>query len=114
MINMTNEILKEEILSDEQLDLVAGGNDYEIEYDDDLLDRYSFQKKHFSMEMKMRGGWYDFCYSVIEAWDKAGIICKYNEHGENEYYLKNSDGSKTRLSHDDAGDYIRRNFEARF
>ena len=111
---MTTENLKGEMMSAEQLDQVAGGNDYEIEYDDDLLERFGFQTKYFSMAKKMNGGWYDFCYSVIEAWDKAGIICIYNEYGENEYYLKNSDGSKTRLSHDDAGDYVRRNFEARY
>ena len=108
-----NKINSAELMNEEQLDRVAGGNDNEIEYDDYLLERYGFQKKHFSYNMKA-SAWDDYCNSVIEAWSKAGIICKYNEYGENEYYLKNSDGSITALSHDDAGDYIRRNFEAPF
>ena len=111
---MTTENLKGEMMSAEQLDAVAGGNNSEIKYDDNLLYMYGFKTTYYSMALRMNVKWNAFCHSVIEAWGKAGIICIYNEYGENEYYLKNSDGSKTRLSHDDAGDYIRRNFEPRF
>ena len=64
---MTTEILKGEMMSDAQLDAVAGGNNYEIKYDDDLLYMYGFKTTYYSMALRMNVKWNAFCYSVIEA-----------------------------------------------
>ena len=88
---MANEILKDEILKDEQLDRVTGSSCYETANDSRFLNillqgrtkqcnRYGANKILFSLGMKLG--------EIDDAWESVGIKAKLNySTGSNKYYL---------------------------
>ena len=85
---MAKEILKDEILSEEELDNVAGGTFKQVASDSQFL-----RDSGIAPELK---GWgnYDTEHQfdristlVTEAWTKAGITCTVSKDGENAYSL---------------------------
>ncbi|MBR1647173.1 MAG: hypothetical protein IJ685_10405 [Selenomonadaceae bacterium] len=74
---MANEILKAEILDDEQLEQVAGGNRSELCRDSEFLNRMGYKNELFDDD------------GIVKAWAAAGITIEpYWRHSiDNRYYL---------------------------
>lgn len=106
---MTNEILKDEILSLEQLEEVAGGTYFETLVDSKNLYEYGFVKNYVVEDSSIKS-WIDIGNTVTEAWSKVGIICKFNGSTANEYSIVNGD-SVTKLSRNEAIKYLEENFK---
>ena len=83
---MTNKILKDEILKDEQLDKIVGGNRDELALDRELFNAMTPRRSPFEEEITNRN------YKQIAAkvgclWQKFGITMKYNDTGASNYYV---------------------------
>ncbi len=87
---MANEILKDEQLTDEQLDEVAGGTVLEIQKDANLMHDLGLVSAHtFPADMTPYYGDIDDVKNlnaVQRSWAKFGIAVVNNKDGFNEYY----------------------------
>ena len=106
---MTNEIFMNEMMSDEQLDQVAGGTYFETLIDSKTLYEYGFVKKYVVEDTSIKT-WLDIGNTVTEAWSKIGITCKFNGSTANEYSIVNGD-SVTKISRNEAIKYLEENFK---
>ena len=85
---MANEILKDEILSEEELDQVAGGTVVQTASDSQFLrdvginDEYTGWGNNFT-ERQFEG----VSKVVIDGWAKIGITCTPSKDGENTYSM---------------------------
>ena len=85
---MANEILKDEILSEEELDQVAGGTVVQTASDSQFLrdvginDEYTGWNNKFT-ERQFEG----VSKVVIDGWAKIGITCTPDQKGENTYSM---------------------------
>ena len=97
--------LQEEILSDEELEKVAGGyinqttGDSEILYDYGLMDKY-FNTVSVTLYWKSKSA------AVDAGWAKAGITCVTKPFGDNQYF---KDGKE--ISRDEAHAHLKANFK---
>lgn len=87
---MANEILKDEILKDEQLENVAGGTHEETQADMDYLKRYCGVSFH--------GNWDQKVGKLGELYRRAGMFLDSSERHANKY----TDGRGYSLSRNDA------------
>lgn len=97
---MSNEILKDEILNEEELDQVVGGSLKEVS-----LDREFLRDIGFNIEWKNT----DYIYNYFDkistelrnTWSEAGVLCKSISNGD---YTKNvyTDKSGNVISREDA------------
>ena len=87
---MTKEILKEEILTEKQLDTVAGGNLHELQMDANFLhDLGRISPMTFPQDLTPHYGSEEDIKNieaVQRAWAKFGISVVNNKNGFNEYY----------------------------
>ena len=97
---MANEILKDERLTDEQLDGVAGGYRWEVNEDYSLM-KFISQRGDIRFNTNA-----NFFTELKRAWSLFGITVNYHDDDKdpNEYYT--DDG--TMMSHKEAVDYVLR------
>ena len=99
----------DEIMSDDELDKVAGGtwnqtaSDSQFLYDYGLMDTY-----HYPSTMSCHLVWVPYSREVDEGWARAGITCvtKYDEGESNQYFL----GGKE-ISSGEAYEYVKAKFK---
>ena len=83
---MTNEILKDEILKDEELEQVAGGNRDELALDTQLFSAMGRMKgvdKYEITNTNVNG----IAARVSSLYSQLGIQVKYNDLGASNYYM---------------------------
>lgn len=84
---MTNAILKEEILKDEELEQIAGGNRDELALDTQLFNtmggRIQAYDKYDITNTNVNG----ISARITSLYSKLGIEVKYNDLGASNYYI---------------------------
>ena len=83
---MTKEVLKDEILTENELEQIAGGNRDELALDRELFNAMTPRRSPFEEEITNRN------YKQIAAkvgclWQNFGITMKYNDNGANSYFI---------------------------
>lgn len=88
MIEIKDEkILENELMTDEELEKVSGGYDYELAsescmlYRTGFIDKIYFKKDEIDAEARKK---------IQEGWFKAGIICVARDKDENLYFLQSN------------------------
>ena len=107
---MAKEILKDEILSDEELEKVAGGTTEDTAYDSRFLyERGLVDDWHGETATDLH--WVSYSAAVDEGWRKAGITCvtvhsdlERHEY-DNRYYLNGQ-----QISRDEAWKFVAAKF----
>ena len=84
---MTNEILKDEIMSEMELDNVAGGNRNELALDTQLFNAMGGRSKAYDLEDITNTNVRGIVAKVDTLWNNFGIQVSYNDAGENKYYI---------------------------
>lgn len=106
---MAEEILKDEIMSDEKLEQVAGGNMGQTSYDSELLYAYGLLDDYHGL-LHMNFHWKSDSAEVDAGWRKAGITCVSKpgskRNGSNQYFLNGKE-----ITHNEAIDYLKANFK---
>ncbi len=77
--------LQDEMLSDEQLDIVAGGYSNELYGDSLILYRIGIIDGMYDQDNAVAS-----CKKIQEGWLKAGIICVIRDESENLYFLQSN------------------------
>ena len=83
---MANEILKDEILSEEDLDNVAGGTVNQTASDSQFLRDIGINEKGWG-NTKTSNFFDDVSKVVSDGWSKVGITCTTDKDGDNTYKL---------------------------
>jgi hypothetical protein len=94
----------EEMLTDEELDGVAGGSVASTAYDSEFLYEHGLVD-HWHSTLSTFFMWGSYSAAVDAGWAKAGITCVTKPWGDN-LYLK--DGKE--ISRDEAYNYVRNSF----
>ena len=102
---MAKEILKDEILSAEQLDAVAGGNIGQTAEDSKILYEYG-RIDDWHGNITTIFNWSDYSAKVREGWKKFGIRCETNAGGNNHYYY-----GFTQISRNKAIEFLKLKYE---
>ena len=102
---MAKEILKDEILSDEELDQVAGGTIGETAGDSQILYDYGLMDNHYG-SIPVMFYWGSKSAEVDAGWAKAGITCVTKPCDGNDYFLNGKE-----ISHKEAIKYVKDNFK---
>lgn len=93
-----------EIMSDEELDNVAGGTGGQTYNDSKLLYEYGFADT-WHTDLHFMFHWGDSA-EVDEGWRKAGITCVTKPFKDNQYFM---DGKEITMA--EARDYLKANFK---
>lgn len=102
---MTNEILKDEILKEEQLDKISGGDRAETLCDSKFLYDYGLVKDWHG-EFHQFFNWKSDSAEIDDGWKKAGIICVTSFFEYNKYILNGKE-----LNRHEAYDVVREKFK---
>lgn len=94
--------LQDDLLSDEQLEQVAGGYSNELYGDSLILYRMGFIDGMYNQDNAVES-----CKKIQEGWLKAGIICVIRDESENLYFLQ-SNGQQ--ISSEKALEYVSERF----
>ena len=89
---MTNEILKNEILSEEELEGIAGGNRDELALDTQLFNAMGGRIKAYDLEDITNTNVNGIAAKITSLYAKLGIQVKYNDFGASSYSI---DGNPT-------------------
>ena len=82
---MANEILKDEVLSEEELDKVAGGSVRQVASDSQFLrDSGAVPLKGWGNHA-VKNNFELYSGAVVKAWEKVGITCTPSANGDNVY-----------------------------
>ena len=85
---MANEILKDEILNEAELDKVAGGTVTQTASDSQFLRDIGINDEYTGWGGYFTGRQFDGVSKVVsEGWDKIGITCTTSKDGDNTYKL---------------------------
>jgi len=84
---MTNEILKEEILKEEELEQIAGGNRDELALDTQLFNIMGGRIKPYDLDDITNKNVNGIAARITSLYGKLGIQMKYNDFGANSYFL---------------------------
>ena len=84
---MTNAILKEEILKDEELEQIAGGNRDELALDTQLFNAMGNRSKAYDLEDITNTNVNGISAKITSLYSKLGIEVKYNDYGASNYYI---------------------------
>jgi hypothetical protein len=84
---MTKEILKDEIMNEEQLDKVAGGNRDELALDTQLFNAMGNRSKAYDLEDITNTNVNGISAKITSLYGKFGIEVKYNDFGASNYYI---------------------------
>ena len=83
---MTNEILKDEILKDEELEQIAGGNRDELALDMQLFNAMGSSRIR-PLEDITNKNVNEIAAKITSLYGKLGIQMKYNDFGASNYYF---------------------------
>ena len=95
-----------ELLSDDELDQVAGGTIGQTAGDSKILYDYGLMDRHYGLIPVMTVYWKSKSAEVDSGWAKAGITCVTKPFGNNQYFL---DGKE--ISRGEAYDHLKANFK---
>lgn len=97
----------DEVVSDEELEQVAGGSIPQTAYDSVLLYEYGLVDDWHS-DLTTTFNWESYSAAVDAGWAKAGITCvtKPSPFDNNLYFLNGKE-----ITRDEAHDYVKANFE---
>ena len=84
---MTNEILKEEILKEEELEQIAGGNRDELALDTQLFNTMGGQTKAYDLDDIINTNFRGISAKITSLYAKLGIEVRYNDLGASNYYI---------------------------
>ena len=84
---MTNEILKDEILSEEELEGIAGGNRDELALDTQLFNTMGNRIKAYDLDDITNTNVNGISARITSLYAKLGIEVKYNDFGASNYYI---------------------------
>ena len=84
---MAKEILKDEILKDEELEQVAGGNRDELALDTQLFNALGDRFPAYTLREITSKNVNSISGQITALWNKAGIQVKYNDFGANSYSI---------------------------
>lgn len=84
---MASEIKKEEVMSDEQLDKVAGGNRDELALDTQLFNAMGDRFKAYNLEDITSANVNGISAKITSLYSKLGIQVKYNDFGASSYSI---------------------------
>ena len=84
---MTKEILKDEILTENELEQIAGGNRDELALDTQLFNAMGGRIKAYDLEDITNTNFRGIAAKVGPLWQKFGITMKYNDTGASNYYV---------------------------
>ena len=98
-------ILQNELMNEEELEQVAGGNIGEVIADSKILYSHGLLNE-IPKSCALPFTWVSETAKIDEAWSKAGITCVTNKFFDNEYYR---DGKK--ISRDEARNFISQNYK---
>ena len=85
---MTNEkILKDEIMNEAELDMVAGGNRDELALDTQLFNAMGNRSKAYDLEDITNTNVNGISAKITSLYGKFGIEVKYNDFGASNYYI---------------------------
>ena len=93
---MTNEILKEEILKDEELEQIAGGNRDELALDTQLFNAMGGRITAYDVEDITNTNVNGISAKINSLYAKLGIQVTYNDFGASSYKI---DGQPTTRNH---------------
>ncbi len=93
---MTNEILKDEILSEEELEGIAGGNRDELALDSQLFNTMGNRFPAYDLEEITNKNVNGIAAKITALYGKLGIQVKYNDFGASSYSI---DGQPTTRNH---------------
>ena len=84
---MTKEILKEEILKEEELEQIAGGNRDELALDTQLFNTMGGQTKAYDLDDITNTNFRGISAKITSLYAKLGIEVRYNDLGASNYYI---------------------------
>ena len=84
---MTKEILKDEILKDEELEQIAGGNRDELALDTQLFNTMGNRIKAYDLDDITNTNVNGIAARITSLYGKLGIEVKYNDFGASNYYI---------------------------
>ena len=84
---MTNAILKNEILKDEELEQIAGGNRDELALDTQLFNTMGGRIKAYDLDDITNTNVNGISAKITSLYSKLGIEVKYNDYGASNYYI---------------------------
>ena len=84
---MTNEILKDEILSEAELESIAGGNRDELALDTQLFNAMGGHIKAYDLYDITNTNVNGIAARITSLYGKLGIQVKYNDLGASNYYI---------------------------
>ena len=84
---MTKEILKDEILSEEELEGIAGGNRDELALDTQLFNTMGNRIKAYDLDDITNTNVNGISARITSLYAKLGIEVKYNDFGASNYYI---------------------------
>ena len=93
---MTTEILKDEILKDEELEQIAGGNRDELALDTQLFNAMGGRSKAYDLEDITNKNVNGISAKINSLYSKLGIQVSYNDFGASSYSI---DGQPTTRNH---------------
>ena len=85
LIKMANEILKDEIMSEKELDKVAGGNRDELALDTQLFNAMGNRSKAYDLEDITNTNVNGISAKITSLYSKLGIQVSYNDFGASSY-----------------------------
>ena len=84
---MTNKILKDEILKEEELEQIAGGNRDELALDTQLFNTMGGQTKAYDLDDITNTNFRGISAKITSLYAKLGIEVRYNDLGASNYYI---------------------------
>ena len=84
---MTKTILKEEILKDEELEQIAGGNRDELALDSQLFNAMGGRSPAYTLDDITSANVNGISGKITSLYSKLGIEVKYNDFGASNYYV---------------------------
>ena len=84
---MTKEILKEEIMTEDQLEQIAGGNRDELALDTQLFNAMGGRSPAYTLDDITSANVNGIASKITSLYSKLGIEVKYNDFGASDYYI---------------------------
>ena len=89
LIKMANEILKDEIMNEEELEQVAGGNRDELSLDTKLFNAMGGRMEAYDLYQITNNNVNGIAARVSSLYGKLGIKVEYNDFGASRYFKNN-------------------------
>ncbi len=99
---MAKEILKDEIMNEEELEQVAGGNRDELALDTQLFNTMGERIKAYVLDDITSSNVNGIASRISKLWSDAGLRVEYNDNGPSKYF----DGNGHQISRNEAVDKV--------